>query len=258
MSEVGRRSASRRRPDGTSRWRDAGMSLTEVLVATLVMGLMITTLAMATRVIIQQADNTEGRSNNARSEQNVGLYMPADLSSAEIVNVEPGAVPCGPTPACPPGVDLGGSNALMLTWSGQEFDVETNSIVTTVTNVSYRVVQLGEEFRLLRIECNGFVGEELSCMARTVLRNLDEMHARLQSLYPDLRPPSFDVAGTGEGTLDVHYRSERVGLVPFVVGLLEGLGDLYGTPASVTHDALASDGTDHEVFHVRLTVPEAP
>ena len=99
------------------------MSLTEVLVATLVMGLMITTLAMATRVIIQQADNTEGRANNARSEQNVGLYMPADLSSAEIVNVEPGAVPCGPTPACPPGVDLGGSNALMLTWSGQEFDV---------------------------------------------------------------------------------------------------------------------------------------
>lgn len=92
----------------------------------------------------------------------------------------------------------------------------------------------------------------------SVLRNLDEMHARLQSLYPDLRPPSFDVAETGEGTLDVHYRSERVGLVPFVVGLLEGLGDLYGTPAAVTHDSAASDGTDHEVFHVRLTVPEAP
>ena len=86
----------------------------------------------------------------------------------------------------------------------------------------------------------------------SVLRNLDEMHARLQSLYPELRPPSFDVVETDDDALDVHYRSERTGLVPFVVGLLEGLGDLYGTPADVTHDSVASDGTDHEVFHVRL------
>lgn len=92
----------------------------------------------------------------------------------------------------------------------------------------------------------------------SVLRNLDEMHARLQSLYPELRPPSFDVIDGDGGELDVLYRSERAGLVPFVVGLLEGLGDLYGTPVDVTHDALASDGTDHEVFHVRRTVLEAP
>lgn len=91
----------------------------------------------------------------------------------------------------------------------------------------------------------------------SVLRNLDEMHARLQSLYPELRPPSFDVVEHDDGLLDVHYRSERVGLVPFVVGLLEGLGDLYGTPAAVTHDAVASNGTDHEVFHVQLLRREA-
>ena len=91
----------------------------------------------------------------------------------------------------------------------------------------------------------------------SVLRNLDEMHARLQSLYPELRPPSFDVVDVEGGGLDVHYRSERAGLVPFVVGLLEGLGDLYGTPADVTHDAVASDGTDHEIFHVRRKVLEA-
>jgi len=85
-----------------------------------------------------------------------------------------------------------------------------------------------------------------------VLRNLDEMHARLQSLYPDLRPPSFDVVEAEPHRLEVHYRSEREGLVPFVVGLLEGLGDLYGTPATVTHDPVASGGVLHEVFHVVL------
>lgn len=94
----------------------------------------------------------------------------------------------------------------------------------------------------------GATGTDMS----SVLRNLDEMHARLQTLYPELRPPSFDVVDVAGGDLDVHYRSERVGLAPFVVGLLEGLGDLYGTPAVVTHDAAASEGSDHEVFHVRL------
>lgn len=84
-----------------------------------------------------------------------------------------------------------------------------------------------------------------------VLRSLDEMHARLQSLYPDLRPPSFDVDELADGRVEVHYRSEREGLVPFVVGLLEGLGELYGTRATVTHDAAAS-APHHEVFHVAL------
>jgi hypothetical protein len=93
----------------------------------------------------------------------------------------------------------------------------------------------------------GATGTDVS----SVLRNLDEMHARLESLYPELRPPSFDVREPGDGSLEVHYRSERAGLVPFVVGLLEGLGDLYGTPVDVTHDGVASDGTDHEVFHVQ-------
>jgi hypothetical protein len=91
----------------------------------------------------------------------------------------------------------------------------------------------------------------------SVLRNLDAMHSRLVSLYPDLRPPSISVTVTGDSTFDVFYRSDRTGLVAFVVGILEGLGVLYGTPAEVSHDATASDGTDHEVFHVRLTGAEA-
>ena len=81
----------------------------------------------------------------------------------------------------------------------------------------------------------------------SVLHNLDEMHARLQSLYPELRPPSFDVAALEGGRLEVHYRSEREGLAPFVVGLLEGLGELYGTPVVVTRDDEASQ-PHHELF----------
>ena len=49
----------------------------------------------------------------------------------------------------------------------------------------------------------------------SVLRNLDEMHARLQSLYPELRPPSFSVTDEGRpASSRSHYSSERDGTGP--------------------------------------------
>lgn len=86
----------------------------------------------------------------------------------------------------------------------------------------------------------------------SVLTHLDEMHARLQLLYPELRPPSFAVVEDGSDAFDVHYSSERQGLTPFVVGLLEGLGDLYGTPAKVVHVADPSEARPYDVFRVSL------
>ena len=87
----------------------------------------------------------------------------------------------------------------------------------------------------------------------SVLSNLDEMHARLQLLYPELRPPSFSVIDDGGSSITVHYSSERDGLAPFVVGLLEGLGDLYGTPATVAHVSSPSGTAPYDSFHVTLT-----
>jgi hypothetical protein len=149
------------------------MTLPEVLVAMTVTGLVAASLAMASSVLLRQTDNTSGRSNNARSEQNVGVYMPGDLASAEQVDTTPGAMPCGPSPACPASADTSGSNALMLTWTGQEFDVATNAVINTVTKVSYRVTVVSGEYRLLRVECSGAVGMTLTCETRTVLRKLE-------------------------------------------------------------------------------------
>ncbi len=235
------------------RRRDAGMSLPEVLVAVVVMGMMCTTLAMATKVILEQADNTEGRANNARSEQNVGLFMPADLSSAETVNVEPDAVPCGATPACPVGVSLDGSNALMLTWSGQDFDVETNSIVSTVTNVSYRVVKVAEEFRLIRIECTGFVGEELVCSTQTVLRNLDPPPADVEWFAGTTRPTwiiavaqaaaADAIDGAGPVTTDPGYQNKNA---QRVVVTINGGGDSEGAGGGRNQISLSAGGTNRQ------------
>ena len=76
--------------------QDKGMTLPEVLIAIAITGLVASTLAMATTVILRQTDNTEGRANNARSEQNINLWMPTDLASAETVDKQPKSLPCGP------------------------------------------------------------------------------------------------------------------------------------------------------------------
>jgi hypothetical protein len=55
------------------------------------------------------------------------------------------------------------------------------------------------------------------------LTNLDHMHQRIQSTFPRYRPPSFRVLTLSAGLLQIDYYSHRVGLLPFVIGLFEGL-----------------------------------
>ena len=53
------------------------------------------------------------------------------------------------------------------------------------------------------------------------------------------------------GDLRVHYRSERLGLASFVVGLLRGLAELLGENVSVEHEVSRAALGAHEVFLVR-------
>jgi len=85
-----------------------------------------------------------------------------------------------------------------------------------------------------------------------ILTGLDAMHARLQTLFPQLRPPSIEVESPDPRTITVHYRSEREGLAPFVTGLLEGLAELCETPATVARTATRGAGSDHDVFTMAL------
>ena len=176
--------------------KDKGMTLPEVLISIAITGLVASTLAMATTVILRQTDNTEGRTNNARSEQSVNLWMPTDLASAESVYRQPLAAPCGSNAAvpkvegvpdvpdfnaCPPGVELRGSNAMLLTWHDQIFDDASNTILNTLTTVSYRVVREADgEFVLYRVQCYQVESAMATCESRAVLRDLDPPPATVQ------------------------------------------------------------------------------
>jgi len=146
------------------------MTLPELLIAVTVTGVLVAAMATATTVIIDQSTNTQGRLNNARSEQQVGLWVPADLASAENVTTDPAASPCGTV--CPSGITISGSNALMLSWSG--FIAGATSPIPTLTTVSYRYQENASgEFEVVRIACVSVNGAAPTCDELTLLHNVD-------------------------------------------------------------------------------------
>ena len=82
------------------------------------------------------------------------------------------------------------------------------------------------------------------------LVNLPNFHTRVQMIYPKLQPPRFECSDVGGNSLTLHYFTHRLGLTDFVVGLVQGLGKLYSTPATATVTAAKSAGADHDVFEV--------
>ena len=89
------------------------------------------------------------------------------------------------------------------------------------------------------------------------LINLPNFHTRVQMIYPNLQPPRFECTDIAEDTLRLHYHTHRPGLADFVVGLVQGLGKLYQTPATATLVESKADGADHDVFEVRWTAATA-
>jgi hypothetical protein len=65
------------------------------------------------------------------------------------------------------------------------------------------------------------------------LRNLPNFHDRVCIIFPKLQPPRFTISEVTEHSLSLHYFSDRPGLTSFVVGLLRGLGKMFGSPVQV-------------------------
>ena len=82
------------------------------------------------------------------------------------------------------------------------------------------------------------------------LVNLPNFHTRVAMIYPNLQPPTFRCSEITDTSLQLHYFTHRPGLTSFVVGLVQGLGKLYGTPAVATVVESKAAGADHDVFAV--------
>lgn len=84
------------------------------------------------------------------------------------------------------------------------------------------------------------------------LENLDNMHAQVGLIFPALRPPSFRVTDIKPDRLTLHYFSERQGLAPMVIGLLEGLEAHFNLAIEARQLADKEAGADHDIFEVRF------
>ncbi|NNC95624.1 MAG: heme NO-binding domain-containing protein [Chitinophagales bacterium] len=82
------------------------------------------------------------------------------------------------------------------------------------------------------------------------LVNLPNFHSRVMLMYPNLTPPEFRISHIEDRSLQLHYYSEREGLVGFVRGLIQGLGKMFDTTVETKLLQSRDDGSDHEVFYV--------
>jgi len=82
------------------------------------------------------------------------------------------------------------------------------------------------------------------------LINLNSMHARIRLTMPSLKPPTFEVEPVGETGLILKYWTERPGLQPMVLGLLEGLGTRFGMKVEAELTALRNETQAFDEFKV--------
>lgn len=80
------------------------------------------------------------------------------------------------------------------------------------------------------------------------LMNLDNLHARVGLLYPQLQPPSFQCAEVTEYGMVLHYHSHRAGMAALVVGLLQGLGKMFAVELKIEHIAKRGEAIEHDIF----------
>lgn len=67
----------------------------------------------------------------------------------------------------------------------------------------------------------------------TFLRNLDSMHIRIMSMFPELEPPKFVIEDLGGGMYEMDYYSHRPALWPVVIGMVRGLGKMLKQDVSI-------------------------
>jgi uncharacterized protein YegL len=169
--------------------RDAGMTLPELLITTMVLGLVLIVLSAGISVTLRQSADTRGRVDVARWEQNLGMWLPDDLTSARAdqISTDPKATPCGDGASSCDGVPVEGSNVILMTW--------TDGGSTTWVSYRYQEDPKGDGYGLYRVAC-----VDGSCSSVRVLGDLSA------PTNPDGTPMTWAPGDPVPGTVvDVDY-----------------------------------------------------
>lgn len=78
------------------------------------------------------------------------------------------------------------------------------------------------------------------------LNNLDNLHTRIGLNFPALQPPSFMCEEEPDGKYRLHYYSDRPGLCPMVVGLVDGLAQHFKVKVAIEHPLCRRDAEQRQ------------
>ncbi|MCC5652487.1 heme NO-binding domain-containing protein [Nostoc sp. XA013] len=128
--------------------------------------------------------------------------------------------------------------------------VKAASVVLSLS--TQQIMQAFGEFWIQYTAQEGY-GEMMDMSGDTLpdfLENLDNLHARVGVSFPNLQPPSFECTDMEENSLSLHYRSDREGLTPMILGLVQGLGNRFDTEVDITQTQNRDEGAEHDEFLV--------
>lgn len=92
---------------------------------------------------------------------------------------------------------------------------------------------------------------------REFLSNLNDMHGRVETVFPDMQLPLFRVVALTDltehtgGAYELQYESRRPGLAPMVIGLVRGLAQRFGEQVEVVLSGEPDDSRPYTRFTVR-------
>jgi len=97
----------------------------------------------------------------------------------------------------------------------------------------------------------------------TMLTNLDSLHDNFLSAFPEMKVPYVRPERNPDGSMSIHYYSQRRGLAPFMMGALKcAAKQLYDLEIDIHHRSKRGmNDNDHDIFHVFMDqkgFPDAP
>lgn len=81
--------------------------------------------------------------------------------------------------------------------------------------------------------------------------NLNDLHAKIEDIFPDFRPPKFVFTKVENNLIELKYLSTREGLAPMLRGLFKGVGDMFDSKIEITHFP-KDDKREHDEFKLEF------
>ena len=129
------------------------------------------------------------------------------------------------------------------------FELVKNASKVLNTDSSVLLEAFGEYWILYT--ANEGYGELLDITGSTLpdfLGNLDMLHNHISNVMPKLIAPHFSTRNETSNSVELIYRSERLGLIPMLHGLIKGLGKRFNLTVTVKQIEFANESKKENVF----------